>query len=96
MEVQAILYRDGRIKLICPAKLLKDSVEVKVLIPDDSLSVTNGPVPVDREEQLEISSSKLAVMLCELGEILGDGYTYVEDGRTDKERFAEELEAYYR
>jgi hypothetical protein len=96
MEIQAICYRDGRVKLISPVRLLKDSVEVKVLIPDDSLDPAKRPVLVGREVRLEISNSKLAAMLDEMGEILGEAYAYFEDGRADTERFADELEAYYR
>jgi hypothetical protein len=46
--------------------------------------------------QIEAKTPELAETLHAMRVLLGEGYTYVNDGRTDRGRFAEELEAHYR
>jgi hypothetical protein len=46
--------------------------------------------------QIEAKTPELAETLRAMRALLGEGYTYVNDGGTDRSRFAEELEAYYR
>jgi hypothetical protein len=46
--------------------------------------------------QIEAKTPELAETLRAMRVLLGEGYTYVDEGRTDRARFAEELEAHYR
>lgn len=96
MEIEAIWYQDGRVKFLDPVRLRKTSVKVRVTIPDDAVEAKETTGQRQAEEEVEAKNPELAETLRAMRALLGEGYTYVNDGRTDRERFAVELEAYYR
>ncbi len=96
MELEAIWYQDGRMKFVDPVKLRKSSVKVSVTIPDDAVEAKETVGHRQAEEEVVVENPELAETLRAMQSLLGEGYAYVNDGRTDRERFAEELEAYYK
>lgn len=96
MEIEAIWYQDGRVKFLDPVRLRKTSVKVSVTIPDDAVETKETTGQRQAEEEVEAKTPELAETLRAMRALLGEGYTYVNDGRTDRGLFAEELEAHYR
>ena len=95
MQVQGTYYQDGRLIFHNPVKLRRYPIKVEVLIPDKEVERPESAFEIDRKE-VEITSPELLQMVRQIREIQSGRYTYRDDGRTDKDRFAEELEAYYK
>jgi hypothetical protein len=95
MEIEAIWYQDGRIKFLDSVKLRKPSVKISLTIPDDAVEAKEKNRQGQTEKEVEVKNPELAEMLRGMKTLLGEGYVYVNDGRTDQERFSGELEVYY-
>jgi hypothetical protein len=97
MKTQATYYEDGRVVLKDPIRIKSYPVNVELIIPDECTE----PWPVATSAQIEVESleaanNPLREMLSEIYAVLGPLYGLPDDGKTDSEKFAEELEAFYR
>ncbi len=88
MEVQALYDRDAN-RLIFPGdiRFRNPKVPVRIMIADQEI--------VDDAEQAGVidSESRTERNLKEILSLLGPDWEYIENGHTDKERFAEALTA---
>jgi hypothetical protein len=97
MKTEAIYYEDGRVVLINPVRLKTYPVRVELIIPDENTE----PLPVKPSgeillEDVDLESTSLREMLLEIHAVLGPLYGVTDDGKTDGEKFAAELETSYR
>jgi hypothetical protein len=98
MKTEAIYYEDGRVVLKNPVRLKTYPVRVELIIPDEDTE----PLPVQPsgeillEEDVDLESTSLREMLLEIHAVLGPLYGITDDGKTDGEKFAAELETSYR
>lgn len=86
MEVQAVYDRDAN-QLILPGdiRFRNPKVPVRVVIPDQEI------VEDDEQAGVVYSESRTDRNLQEILSLLGPDWKYIDDGRTDKDRFAEAL-----
>lgn len=86
MEVQAVYDRDAN-RLILPGdiRFRNPKVPVRVMIPDQEI------VEDDEQTGMVYSESRTDRDLQEILSLLGPDWEYIENGRTDKDRFAEAL-----
>lgn len=86
MEVQAVYDRDAN-RLILPGdiRFRNPKVPVRVMIPDQEI------VEDDEQTGIVYSESRTDRDLQEILSLLGPDWEYIENGRTDKDRFAEAL-----
>jgi len=85
MEIKAV-YDQNEEQLILPGfmRLKNRRVPVRVIIPDEEIMAADVG-------EVEHTGSKTDQILAEINALLGPDYKYIDDGRTDKERFAEEI-----
>jgi len=87
MQIEAIYDKEQhKLVLMQPVQLKKTRVKVMVEFPDKEV-VPSGMNNIPAEPM-----SKIDKLLEEVRAVLGPDLGYVDDGRTDHERFAEELE----
>ena len=88
MEVQAVYDRDAN-RLILPGdiRFRNPKVPVRVTIPDQEIIEEND----DKQPSVVYSESRTDRNLQEILSLLGPNWEYIENGRTDKDRFAEAL-----
>lgn len=86
MEVQALYDRDAN-RLILPGdiRFRNPKVPVRVMIPDQEI------VGDDEQAGVVYSESRTDRNLQEILSLLGPDWEYIDNGRTDKDRFAETL-----
>lgn len=92
-----MFYEDGRLVLENPLRLKTYPVKVELIIPDeytDPFSEKSGEgilIP-----DVDIKNTQLIEMIDEIKAVLGPLYGWADDGKTDAEKFASELETTYR
>ncbi len=86
MEVQAVYDRDAN-RLILPGdiRFRNPKVPVRVMIPDQEI------IEDDEQAGVVYSESRTDRDLQEILSLLGPDWEYIDNGRTDKDRFAEAL-----
>ena len=87
MEIKAIYDRDAN-RLILPGdiRFRNPKVPVRVMIPDQEIVED-----ADARAGVVYSESRTDRDLQEILSLLGPDWEYIDDGRTDKDRFAEAL-----
>ncbi len=97
MKTQAMFYEDGRVVLKNPLRLKTYPVKVELIIPDEyTESFPEKPKGEILMPDVDITNSHLRKMLGEIQAVLGPLYGWANDGKTDAEKFASELETTYR
>jgi len=86
MEVRAVYDRDAN-RLILPGdiRFRNPKVPGRVMIPDQEI------VEDDKRAGVVYSESRTDLNLQEILSLLGPDWEYIDNGRTDKDRFAEAL-----
>lgn len=95
MELTAT-YRDGRLVFDAPVRLKHKSFPVRVSIPDEAVDLAAQTEKPSRDPLDAVESEALRSLVRRMRQIRGRSAGYRDDGRTDAERFAEEVELYYR
>ena len=86
MQIKATLAHD-KVTFDQPIKFRHGPLPVLITIADDE-------VIADNDELIESSRSpETSQLINKLREIRGDERQYIDDGKTDNDRFADELEA---
>lgn len=93
MELTAT-YRDGRLVFDAPVRLKRKSIPVRVMIPDDAVDLAGETGKPVRDPLDAVESEALRSMVRQMRQIRGRSAGYRDDGRTDAERFAEEVDLY--
>ena len=84
MQIKATLDH-GQVTFEQPIKLRHDPLPILIIIADDE-------VVKDDDKFIESSLSPETLSLIDqLSNVLGPDYNYKDNGKTDKERFADEL-----
>ena len=88
MEVQAVYDRDAN-RLILPVdiRFRNPKVPVRIMIADQEIVEEND----DKQPGVVYSESRTDRNLQEILSLLGPNWEYIENGLTDKDRFAEAL-----
>ena len=89
-------YHDGRLVFDKPVRFKNRSVSVRVSVPDDALDLSTATSKAPQEPLELVESESLRSMIQRLRQIRGTSAKYQHNGRTDAERFSEELELFYR
>lgn len=87
MHVEAI-YEEGRLIFKRPIRLRKGRVEVRVIVPDKEIMAEE----VTTREEVSGKSTRTSRLVARLRSIRGEVFSYRDNGKSDKERFSEELE----
>lgn len=97
MKTQAMFYEDGRLVLKNPLRLKTYPVKVELIIPDEYTEpFSEKPREVILIPDVDTKNTQLREMIEEIQAVLGPLYGWADDGKTDAEKFASELENTYR
>ena len=89
MQVKAI-YEDGRLIFEQSVRLRSKRVSVVVTLNDKDVE------PDDLQKSAPLHSAKTRSLIETLRAIRGGAMTYRDDGRSDSERFAQEIREFYK
>ncbi len=97
MKMQAMFYEDGRLVLKNPLQMKTYPIKVELIVPDEYTEpFSEKPIEKILIPDIDIKNEQLIDMMDEIQSMLGPLYGWVDDGKTDAEKFASELEAAYR
>jgi hypothetical protein len=97
MKTQAMFYEDGRLVLKNPLRLKTYPVKVELIIPDEFTEpFSEKPMEEILVPDVDTKNTQLIEMIEEIQAVLGPLYGWADDGKTDTEKLASELETAYR
>jgi hypothetical protein len=97
MKTQAMFYEDGRLVLKNPLRLKTYPVKVELIIPYECTEPSSEkPMEEILIPDVDTKNTQLLEMIEEIQTVLGPLYGWADDGKTDAEKFASELETIYR
>ncbi|MBI5017686.1 MAG: hypothetical protein HZB55_19625 [Deltaproteobacteria bacterium] len=95
MELSAT-YENGRLIFDTPVRFKNRRISLRISVPDDAVDVTTASQQPPTEPLDSVASESLRSLVQRMRQIRGTAAGYQDDGRTDSERFSEELDLFYR